>query len=78
MTNPETAADEEETSDEVSFTVVLRRHAGSDWEVEVRELDGSEFAKVWGCSPHDALTAAVPYMACHSDGLAEKATRRRR
>ena len=40
------------------------------WEVEVRELDGSEFAKVEGCGPHDALTAAVPYMACHGDGLA--------
>ena len=57
-------------SGEVEFTVVLRKLAGSDWEVEVKELDGSEFAKVWGRGPHDALTAAVPYMACHSDGLA--------
>jgi hypothetical protein len=59
---------------EVEFTVVLRRlrHGKGEsmaWEVEVKELDGSEYAKVWGAGPHAALAAAVPYMACHSDGI---------
>lgn len=57
---------------QVEFTVVLRRERDRDWMVEVRELDGSEFAKTFGASVFDALESAVPYMACHGDGLAKR------
>lgn len=49
------------------FTVAFERGTDGEWCVEVRELDGSEFAKTYSPLLDVALHAAVPYMAAHAD-----------